>query len=112
MAEEKSTVDVYINNGYSNPQYGIHYIFGVDIPDCEIEEKSRICDTITFREIHRFATGEYPDTCKIVDYNIHTREHHVLFRDIPISFVESAAINIANLLGVPYTPSFDGCTHT
>ena len=87
--------------------YGINYTFGDCYNENSVKRLNTICDTITFREHCRFATGAYPMHLESINYGIGGRDHSIVFHNVPLSYVKRAADKIANVLNTtcvcPYT---------
>ena len=78
--------------------YGINYTFSDNYTESSVKRLNTICDTITFREHCRFATGVYPMYLESINYGIGGRDHSIIFYDVPLCYVKRAADKIANVL--------------
>ena len=93
------------NHNYTEPHYGVRYVFSSDYTDEDIKKLNAICDTIVFKEHHCHILGMYPDYgIKFTKPNI--REHNVIFRECPLNIARKAANQIAKYLNVDVEAEF------
>lgn len=99
--KRKSEVFFYrVDTEDGKGRFGVHYRFGDDISDSQLNEANTVCDTIAYREHYKAHIGKYPDDDTKVSFGMPGRVHDVSFMDIPSVDVYKVAELIANYLKV------------